>query len=253
MSPMRRRVRSKHTYTGYSEHSCRAIILSVLTFSPYSRPNISLSGTRRISIIEPTVHLPYIPPHPQRGTPYHRYVLLLLPHPSPAEPLSIPVPSEAERLGFDLRSFIARWGLDQAEGGGAHMWREVWDENVSDIYRDTLSKSYHPFPLIIHAHPGPGLPCFHFSLLSGFLDSADETIPPFSTFFSSSLARVVLRWSRSAGASIRQATQVRPLCGAQAAAALCVVSWQWASSTNIDVLNRFCFFRCLVTDESPKR
>ena len=86
-------------------------------------------------------HTRYVPPHPQRGTPYHRYVLLVLPQSSSTEPIDIPVFDEAGRLGFDFRAFAEKYGFDGARGGGAHMWREVWDETVSHIYKHTLSKS----------------------------------------------------------------------------------------------------------------
>lgn len=103
-------------------------------------------------------HTPYIPPHPQQGTPYHRYVCLLLPQPalSPAgytltgasraggnptsAHLDIPVVQDADRFGFDVREFAARWAMDSARGGAVHMWREVWDSEVSKIYSDILSK-----------------------------------------------------------------------------------------------------------------
>jgi large subunit ribosomal protein L35 len=55
--------------------------------------------------------------------------------------LDIPVVLDEERLGFDVRSFIQKWNLNGAKGGGAHMWRQVWDENVSLIYKDVLSQS----------------------------------------------------------------------------------------------------------------
>lgn len=45
-----------------------------------------------------------------------------------------------QRLGFDFRSFTNQYGLDGTKGGGVHMWREVWDETVSKIYADVLSK-----------------------------------------------------------------------------------------------------------------
>ncbi|KAF8584930.1 PEBP-like protein [Ramaria rubella] len=111
---------------------------SFQTFLHWMQPNIPISGARRFHKLAPTPHLPYIPPHPQRGTPYHRYVLLLLPNPEPTRALPIPVPSDAQRLGFDVRAFVGEWGLDRVQGGGAHMWREVWDEEVSVLHRDVL-------------------------------------------------------------------------------------------------------------------
>ncbi|KAJ3493313.1 hypothetical protein NLJ89_g11047 [Agrocybe chaxingu] len=54
--------------------------------------------------------------------------------------LDIPVVPDAERLGFNVREFTRRWNLNAAKGGGAHMWREVWDEDVSKVYKDILNK-----------------------------------------------------------------------------------------------------------------
>jgi large subunit ribosomal protein L35 len=106
------------------------------------RPNIPLSAEW------PTTQIPdlnaggtyYIPPHPQKGTKYHRYVLLLLQQPSPAQQISIPVISDKERLGFNVRKFMGDYKLDGSVGGGVHMWREVWDEEVSRIYSEVLSE-----------------------------------------------------------------------------------------------------------------
>ncbi|KAG5352677.1 hypothetical protein C0989_001141 [Termitomyces sp. Mn162] len=122
------------------------------------RPNIPLSATTR-GRIDLDGHTPYIPPHPQQGTPYHRYVLLLLPQPpldgvthslnaeARAEPgvptsttLDIPPVEPAERANFDVRAFVQRWGLDTIPGGGAHMWREVWNSRVSKIYKNVLKE-----------------------------------------------------------------------------------------------------------------
>ena len=54
--------------------------------------------------------------------------------------LDIPVLPDESRRGFDIREFTRTWGLDAENGGGAHMWREVWDDDVSVIYNDILSK-----------------------------------------------------------------------------------------------------------------
>jgi len=110
---------------------------SFTTYLHWMQPNIPLVASHRnIKVIAD--HTPYIPPHPQQGTPYHRYVLLLLPHKHPTEILDIPVPQDHERLGFNLREFAGRYGLSLGQGGGAHMWREVWDTSVSSIYQNVL-------------------------------------------------------------------------------------------------------------------
>jgi large subunit ribosomal protein L35 len=57
-----------------------------------------------------------------------------------ATPIKVPSLSEAARANFDVRAFCAHYGLDGAKGGGAHMWREVWDQEVSKIYSEVLSK-----------------------------------------------------------------------------------------------------------------
>ncbi|KAG6901576.1 hypothetical protein C0995_010305 [Termitomyces sp. Mi166 len=131
---------------------------SFRTYLHWLKPNIPLSATtqRRIHL---DGHTPYIPPHPQQGTSYHRYVLLLLPQPplgdmtyplnaeARAEPgvptsktLDIPPVEPVERADFDVRAFVQRWGLDTVPGGGAHMWREEWNQRVSKIYRNVLKE-----------------------------------------------------------------------------------------------------------------
>ncbi|KAF7340205.1 hypothetical protein MVEN_01939100 [Mycena venus] len=51
------------------------------TFLHWLKPNIPLSATHTGRIPLLNTHTRYVPPHPQRGTPYHRYTLLLLPQP----------------------------------------------------------------------------------------------------------------------------------------------------------------------------
>ncbi|KAF7306357.1 hypothetical protein MIND_00426900 [Mycena indigotica] len=186
------------------------------TFLHWLKPNIPLSATHAGRLAHLNSHTAYIPPHPQRGTPYHRYVTLLLPQPPrpgarydraseaamaaqqaaleqrgaaakerarqveaavaeaasalgpaggggrgrttrPTHPnaapeaerehatlsarLEIPVVRDAERLRFDVRAFVKRWGLGDGVrgfGGGAHMFRGVWDSQVGAVYRYKL-------------------------------------------------------------------------------------------------------------------
>lgn len=84
-----------------------------------------------------TPHVPYIPPHPAKGSPYHRYTLLLLPQ-SSTSPITIPQLTEDARLDFNVREFVTKYGLN-LNGGGAHMWRSVWDEASSKIWQDVIS------------------------------------------------------------------------------------------------------------------
>ncbi|KAJ7171718.1 phosphatidylethanolamine-binding protein [Mycena crocata] len=136
------------------------------TFLHWLKPNIPLSATHTGRIPLLNTHTRYIPPHPQRGTPYHRYVLLLLQQPPlpghrytrntealltdqqarlsqslrDGALLSADLASESDRLGFDVRGFAKQFGLNGALGGGVHMWREVWDKYVGAVYRYDLHK-----------------------------------------------------------------------------------------------------------------
>lgn len=102
------------------------------------RPNIPLSATSPSLISDTNCHTKYIPPHPQKGTPYHRYTILLLPQKSQ---IDVPVVEEDQRLGFSVREFMAKHNLDDFTGGGVHMWRGEWSPAVSRIHRELLSKS----------------------------------------------------------------------------------------------------------------
>ncbi|KAJ7226138.1 phosphatidylethanolamine-binding protein, partial [Mycena pura] len=140
------------------------------TFLHWLKPNIPLSATHTGRIPLLNTHTRYVPPHPQRGTPYHRYVTLLLPQPplpgkkynrstealmtaqqarlaqslrdqaaaDAARAAAIPVVADAGRLRFDVRAFAREWGLNGAVGGGVHMFREVWDKDVGAVYRYDL-------------------------------------------------------------------------------------------------------------------
>ncbi|KZT32151.1 PEBP-like protein [Sistotremastrum suecicum HHB10207 ss-3] len=115
---------------------------SYKTLLHWIHPNIPLSSTFTDPLpIPPRPQTNYIPPHPQRGTPYHRYTILLLQNPGGAKLDLNPQEYLNHREGFDTRAFVDKWGfsLDKGgPGGGVFMWREVWSEVVSDIYQNTL-------------------------------------------------------------------------------------------------------------------
>jgi large subunit ribosomal protein L35 len=95
-----------------------------------------LSATKA-GLLPSASHTPYLPPHPARGTPYHRYVLLLLPHEDPNAKLSLSS-GPLERNDFDVRSFVREHAL--RTDGGAFMWRAVWDEESSRIWKEVISE-----------------------------------------------------------------------------------------------------------------
>ncbi|KAI6022597.1 phosphatidylethanolamine-binding protein [Pisolithus marmoratus] len=105
------------------------------TYLHWLQPNVPLSATSSSPIADLNDHTEYIPPHPQKGTPYHRYTVLLLPQ---RVPISVPVLQKDQRYGFSVRDFIEEYGLDLSAGGGAFMWREVWCDAVPTIFRENF-------------------------------------------------------------------------------------------------------------------
>ncbi|EJD50082.1 PEBP-like protein [Auricularia subglabra TFB-10046 SS5] len=190
------------------------------SFAHWIVPNVPLSihTPFALRLNEYAHQLPYVPPHPQEGTPYHRYTIFLL---RQRKRVAMDLSPGFQRLGFDLRQFSAQHGLvypaaptSEVEypplpadivpgdprwigradpnsveggipggiraggiaglpgpmggrearggvpkgvrqnagisgrsggrgkadevGGGVFMWREVWTEDVSKIYRDVL-------------------------------------------------------------------------------------------------------------------
>ena len=97
--------------------------------------------------------LPWMPPHAQRGSPYHRLAVLVFEQPRPdsleaaaalvaGEPLLEDGPTRlpaaelrermTERVGFSVRDFKRRYALRVV---GASMFRSVWDEGTAGVMR----------------------------------------------------------------------------------------------------------------------
>ncbi|WFD31372.1 mitochondrial 54S ribosomal protein YmL35 [Malassezia sp. CBS 17886] len=76
--------------------------------------------------------LAYVPPHPQRGSPYHRYTTLLYEQRTTA-------PRTPVRDRIDVAAFAADNDLELA---GLHFWRAQWTEansaSVSHVYETVL-------------------------------------------------------------------------------------------------------------------
>ncbi|KAG6332502.1 hypothetical protein ID866_6587 [Astraeus odoratus] len=104
------------------------------TYLHWLQPNVALSATSP-SPIDVNTHTEYIPPHPQKGTPYHRYTILLLPQKAH---ITVPIFDKDQRHAFSVRDFIEKYELDLSAGGGAFMWREVWSNAVTTIYSDII-------------------------------------------------------------------------------------------------------------------
>lgn len=82
--------------------------------------------------------LDYVPPHPQKGTKYHRYTLIAFEQPNEGQDkVDVKVDS---RDTFDVKNLAQSLGL---KATGATFFREEWDEYVSKIYSDVL-KTHEP-------------------------------------------------------------------------------------------------------------
>lgn len=82
------------------------------------------------------VVLDYVPPHPQKGTKYHRYTLIAFEQPNEGQD-KVDVKVDG-RDGFDVKLLAQSVGLKPT---GATFFREEWDDSVSKIYSEVLSKS----------------------------------------------------------------------------------------------------------------
>ncbi|KAG5519860.1 hypothetical protein PMAC_000136 [Pneumocystis sp. 'macacae'] len=100
--------------------SLKSKILTILSSDIPISPNNSL--------VQPsvaTVLAPYIPPHPQKGSLYHRYTLLVFEQAEKHLNNSI-----IQRDKFDIRQFAS---LNHFKIVGIHFWRSLWDEYVDKI------------------------------------------------------------------------------------------------------------------------
>lgn len=76
--------------------------------------------------------LPWLPPHAQKGSPYHRLSVFVLRQP---DSNTLDVSSLREKVkqeNFNMRGFNDRYGLQPF---GAHMFRTVWDEGTTGVMK----------------------------------------------------------------------------------------------------------------------
>ena len=105
------------------DHRCH-YLASNIELDPTS-PHLYLS---RLS--EDHVILPWMPPHAQKGSPYHRLVIFVL---QQEEGKTIDVAAAKEkvgRMGFNLRTFNERHRVKPVT---ATMFRAEWDDNTKSI------------------------------------------------------------------------------------------------------------------------
>jgi large subunit ribosomal protein L35 len=99
--------------------------------------NIPINPTQRIinlSSLSPATQLllPWISPHAQKGSPYHRLSVFILQQKDNI-PIDIGMASKhVQADGFKLRSFVDRHRLQAI---GAHLFRTKWDEGTAEVMR----------------------------------------------------------------------------------------------------------------------
>ncbi|KTW30191.1 hypothetical protein T552_00669 [Pneumocystis carinii B80] len=84
-----------------------------------------------------TILASYIPPHPQKGSPYHRYTLLVFEQVK--EISNISNDCNITRNHFNVNQFAS---LNNLKIVGIHFWRGVWDEHVDKVMSDAQLPQY---------------------------------------------------------------------------------------------------------------
>lgn len=113
---------------------------SFTSYLHYLQTDVELSPTQpSVGADNGTVRVGWVPPHPHKGTPYHRYTCLVW-----AQSSKTVEAGDVARLGFKAQAFAQRNGLHPI---GINFWRQVYDENVSAMmqrYPDVgyLDKDY---------------------------------------------------------------------------------------------------------------
>ncbi|KAF9387885.1 hypothetical protein CPB97_001871 [Podila verticillata] len=99
--------------------------------------NVPLSAVQtEVSTDNANVVLPYLPPHPPKGTQYHRYTLLLAEQPNGGQD-KVEVQAEDVSRESTLRDLCSQYKLNVK---GLTFFRQVWDKDVSRIYKEILKE-----------------------------------------------------------------------------------------------------------------
>lgn len=128
---------SKQSVTGQCEHTLRIRNLLYSSLMLPQSSDIPLNATSSsISSSTGRVLLPYIAPHPEKGTPYHRYSFLLFRQPAKDAPSSTKMLQQhGDR--FSVRDFAKQWNLHPV---GVTFFRQVWSREVKDVFEKDLSE-----------------------------------------------------------------------------------------------------------------
>jgi large subunit ribosomal protein L35 len=90
-------------------------------------PNVDLAALSPAQVI-----LPWLPPHAQKGSPYHRLSVFVLEQAGELDAEAVKL-SARRRLGFNIRSFNDKHSLKVV---GAQLFRTQWDQNTARVMKD---------------------------------------------------------------------------------------------------------------------
>ncbi|KAG0264482.1 hypothetical protein BG011_006646 [Mortierella polycephala] len=99
--------------------------------------NVPLSSTQMdVTKENADVVLPYLPPHPPKGTKYHRYTLLVAEQPNGGQD-KVQIETSSVSRETTLGDLCAQYQLNVK---GLTFFREVWDKDVRNIYENILQQ-----------------------------------------------------------------------------------------------------------------
>ena len=105
------------------DYRCHYLAVNV-PLSP-SSPSISLP-----SISQDQTVFPWLPPHAQKGSPYHRLSIFILQQPQSSTLKPSAIRECYQRDGFNLRSFNDKYLVKPV---GATLFRSIWDEGTAGV------------------------------------------------------------------------------------------------------------------------
>ncbi|KAF9970917.1 hypothetical protein BGZ73_006212 [Actinomortierella ambigua] len=100
--------------------------------------NVPLSSTQTtVDTSSANVVLPYVPPHPHKGTKYHRYTLLVCEQPNKGQESISVSAADISRDSTTFQGLCSKLGLSTK---GLTFFRQIWDKDVSKIYSEILKE-----------------------------------------------------------------------------------------------------------------
>lgn len=97
-------------------------LVSNIPISPLQTQAIGTGAKPSDTIVE------WLPPHVQRGSPYHRYAVIVFKQSDKIDAEALK--GKIRRPGFNTRSFQ---DLNKLKAIGAHLFRGEWDEHTAQV------------------------------------------------------------------------------------------------------------------------